>query len=196
MTANLLMNELLCGSPSEARAWLQEVVSGSVNALPDFNWLGFAFAAGSNAHETARRGDKPSSLGWAKVAVSVYEKLAATSEEYESHACEMSAMNLRASLINKFGSSAGHDILDGEAVVNWFWEKLELPLEEVKEVSRQWHELGYEEKVERLKNNPSPLLAIMRIKNRLGVIDVLRNGGIVPLSDEIQSWLVARGQFA
>jgi hypothetical protein len=196
MTADLLMNELLCGSSSEARAWLQGAVSGRVNVPPDFNWLGFAFAAGSNAHEVAIKGDQASSLGWAEVAVGVYERLAASPEEYESHACEMSAMNLRACLINRFGSSAGHEILDGEAVVNWFWAKLELPLEEVKEVSRQWHQLGYEERVERLKNNPSPLLAITRIKNRLAVIDVLRNGGKVQLSDEIQSWLVARDRLA
>ena len=118
------MEEILNGSSTNALYWW-EAVSSSVIVLPsNFDWHLLASGIVVNAYKYAKIDDEKSSLEWAELAIAVEAMLAKSPEEHIAHACEMTAMTLRAKMICKFGNIAGHSVLDSDLIFKWFYEKL------------------------------------------------------------------------
>jgi hypothetical protein len=108
----------------------------------------------------------------------------------------MSAMTLRVYLIDNFGDLKGNYVLDSQIIINWFYNSLDLTFDEVLEESSLWNNLNHEEKILRLKTSPDNMIKIMRIKNRLVVIDSLQKTEKIELNDDLKLWLKSRKQFA
>lgn len=191
---NSLLNDLLNDSPNQLKLWLKEVDNGKENPPTDFNWHGLAFCSATNARNYKEK-DKKLSLEWAEISVKIYMELAKTSDSSASHAFEMSAMWLQSFLINHFGNVSGHSILDGSHIFNWFFAKAELSLKAMLEEMKTWKEMSHEEKIKTVKENPSKILAVTYIKNRLSIIDFLNKGGKVTVNNELKNWLEARKDF-
>jgi hypothetical protein len=196
MTESVTANDLANKSLTEVKTWLVNISPSQITSDSEFNWLGFAFVAGSNARKYARENEKDESLGWAEISLKIYEKLSETSDQNISHSCEMSAMTLRVYLIDNFGDLKGNYVLDSQIIINWFYNSLDLTFDEVLEESSLWNNLNHEEKILRLKTSPDNMIKIMRIKNRLVVIDSLQKTEKIELNDDLKLWLKSRKQFA
>lgn len=191
---NSLLNDLLNDSSNKVKSWLEEIDTGRENPPVDFNWHGLAFGSASNARNYKEK-DEKLSLEWAEISVKIYMKLAKTSDPAASHGFEMSAMWLQAFLINHFGNISGHSILDSDIIFKWFFAKAELSLKATLEEMKTWKEMSHEEKIKTVKENPSKIIALTFIKNRLTVIDFLNKSGKVAVNNELKEWLEARKDF-
>jgi len=187
-----LMEQILKGSSTDAVSWWKTVNSGAVILSPDFDWYLLASGIVTNAYRYAKNNDEESSLKWAELAISVEAMLAKSPEEYIAHACEMTAMTLRAKMICKFGYVAGHSVLDSDLIFKWFYEKVPFSSAEMIEREQKWWQLNNEERVRILKDNPAEELKTTYLKNRLTVIDILEKCGRIPISNDLIEWLKAR----
>lgn len=190
------MEEILKGSPSNAKLWWKAVSVGEVLVQPNFNWHLFTSEVVANAYRHAKGNDEKSCLEWAELAIILEEFLAASSdEEVVAHACEMTAMQLRATLISKFGHVAGHLVLDSNAIIKWFFDRLTISLTEMIEGEKHWWKISDKERVARLKTDAAENLQIMYAKNRPCVIKVLENCQSGFVTAGLREWLVANAEL-
>ena len=119
-----------------------------------------------------------------------------SNDKNAANACELSAMTLRAFMINSFEDLKGSYVLDSQIIIDWFYENLDLSLKDALEESDQCHKFRHEEKISRLKTDPTKIVMITRIKNRLTVIEFLQKSGKVNLDNNLKTWLEARKHFA
>lgn len=153
---------------SEILHLLQEVKATSEKLPDNINWLGLAEARAFDAQVDA-------DLESVEIAVSIYEQLAKqTPEGGESFL--LSAMMLRASMINKLGVHSGHSLLEVEPIILWFFKSLTLSYSEAKAKAKNWQSCDINE-----------IRELRRIKNRLGVISVLAQA--IDLDENIKNWL-------
>ncbi|MGX1776316.1 hypothetical protein ACWIGW_29690 [Nocardia brasiliensis] len=164
-----LLDHLLSLPPTEIETWLR--TSG---APPDFNWLGLAEVT---AHE-AMRADATSGISWARVAICIRERIAATAQDDSLRQSQIiSAMNLRAAMINRHGPLPGDPLLDCQQIYRWFLNRHPDQIEQVTTDAAHWRELP----IARIRE-------LRRIKNEL---NVLRNLGscIDVAPPEAQRWI-------
>lgn len=155
-----------------AQRWLENAETHPAAAL--FDWHGFAEAAATLAHGASSITDADA---WAAVSVRAYERLSLREEE--PRLFELSAMNLRAAMIQRFGTCDGHLVRDVKILVEWF-RRTAMPIHDAKRVAQELRSLPPEQwskHVDRLR----PLRAL---KNRISVFRALDD----PPSDVVP-WL-------
>ena len=163
---------LLQQPPGEILKWLERAWSDQQILPAGFNWLGLAETAGTRAN--AR-----SDVQWADVAIRVYTCLASQTknETMRDNALD-SAMNLRASMIIRYGAKTGHPVLDSSLIKRWFYEQLDWPYEEVLHKAKEWKGLPLEE-----------IQALHRIKTRLKVLKLLVEHKRLQADEQLNAWL-------
>ena len=176
--ATLLLKRLVHGPVLEVERWLEAVRSGQ-NTVPEgFNWLGLAEQAGFNARTGRLNLTVSPDLDWARIATSVYDRLAWESDPADRESLVHSSMTLRAYMIPRLGSVAGDAVLDSEMVRQWFIESTRLTPEEAADRSERWRELEID-----------GIRELRRIKNRLSVVKLLIDGGYFTDDILLNEWL-------
>jgi hypothetical protein len=166
-------------STSEVQDWLTHALSAPEGTPSDFNWLGLAELASANARDTL-------STQWASIATQTYEYLASREGQIEGGSFMRSAMMLRAYMITHLGVNRDDPILDVRVIEDWFFDSLELPLDEVKK------RLPASSLADLQSKTISELQLLRRLKNRLNVIAVLAGSGSVPVDPRLLEWLSLR----
>ncbi len=166
-------NVLLHQSPSEVLNWMQSAWSNPQVIREGFNWLGVAEGVGTKANLNA-------DLGWAEVAIRIYEWLAGrANDESIRHSELSSAMSLRASMINKRHQTVlDHIVLDSKRIVHWFYNELNVPYDEVVHKVENWEALQLDQ-----------IRSLKRIKNRLSILKSLIAKGYIQPDKSLQAWL-------
>jgi hypothetical protein len=118
---------LLNGGVQAAQQWLDRANANPADVPSNFNWLAFAFGAGTRAHSASTIEDADA---WASISIRVYEQLA-TSLDWAASA-ELSAMNLRAWMIRRYGASELHPVRDVRQLVRWFEQATSMQYNEVR----------------------------------------------------------------
>jgi hypothetical protein len=164
---------LLHQSPNEVLNWIQSAWSDPRVIPEGFNWLGVAEVASTKANLNA-------DLGWAEVAIRIYEWLASiASDESIRHSDLSSAMSLRASMINKKHQTIpDHIVLDSKRIVYWFYSKLNMYDDEVVYKIENWRALPLDQ-----------IRTLKRIKNRLSILKSLIAKGYIQPDENLQAWL-------
>lgn len=127
-----------------------------------------------------------SALEWAKISLSVYDLLEsrATAGDRDSYA--QSAMNLRASLIARFGVVPEHQVLDVDRVVYWFFESLRISVQEAHGRASTYRNQGMNiDNIKELRK----IRELRRIKNRLAVLRLLIDSGHLDPRAGLRAWL-------
>ena len=166
-------NELLHQSPGEVLNWMRSAWSNPQQVPEGFNWLGVAEGAGAQANLSA-------DLGWAEVAIRIYEWLAGrANDESIRHSELSSAMSLRASMMNKRRQTIpDHIVLDSQRIVHWFYDELNVPYDEVVHEVGNWRALQLDQ-----------IRTLRRIKNRLSMLRSLSAKGYIRPDEGLQRWL-------
>ncbi|GAB4296367.1 MAG: hypothetical protein Fur0025_33880 [Oscillatoriaceae cyanobacterium] len=150
----------------------------------EFNWLGLAEAAADNAYASRSYEANTTDIKWAEIATTIYERLAAIADKKKSGSGEslrISAMMLRAGMIDKFGVVSYHPILDINIIFQWFRQNLKLSCEEVEKKAANWRILPVEE-----------IRELRKLKNRLQVISAINDSHKFGLEPDIKAWLSLR----
>lgn len=168
---------LVAGDAVVAQRWLENAEAHPPGVPSDFNWHGFAEGAATNAHVAATMSDAEL---WASVSVRVYDRLA--SDEEHGAPFELSAMNLRASMIRRHGASAASPVRDLGKLVEWFLARVPMPVADARREATRLRAVPVEEWTLHL----DVLRTLRALKNR---INVFRSLGEPP--DEIRPWLDA-----
>jgi hypothetical protein len=163
-------------STQDIETWLDSVsIGGEVEEEP-FNWQLFAFSIASQA--TDERSPRK-----ARIAIRVYEGLAAREMDPDPFSLMYSAMNLRAWMIRELGVREGHEVLDPQPIVDWVKRVTTLPIE----VARQFLSTGD------IKTIPTEQLRRLReIKNALAPLTLVPESSILPKHPELTEWLQIR----
>lgn len=174
-----LLKSLATKNGKEVLEWLDDVKNGEKEVPIDFNWLGLAEIATDRAFSLKSSSDLPD-LDWARAGIIIYENLANKCEPQTSsqESLLISSMYIRVRIIIKVGVVAGDKLRDPQIIVDWFFSKLALSLDEVKLIIPKW------------KESLSNLKELRRIKNRLTVIKTLCEEGVKLENQEIYKWLI------
>ena len=167
-------DQLLQGDNREASMWLEKVWSGRRPVPAEFNWYLLAQGAAGLARTKL-------DLGWANLAVKVYDYIAAKGNASLADSVINSCMMLKAYMISELGVVQGDPILDVEPIVEWFLKSPDIA--EAPEGIRP-DSLNVDE-TRRLR----------RIKNRLAVIQVLADKDVLPPNVTLSAWLALRKQL-
>jgi hypothetical protein len=93
------------------------------------------------------------------------------------------------------GNLAGSYILDSQTIIDWFYDNLDFSLDNALEISNKWGRLIQENNFSELEIDKDELIKVRRIKNRLSVIEALKNSKKVSLENEIQKWFIEKNNF-
>ncbi|GAB1539969.1 hypothetical protein NUACC21_26380 [Scytonema sp. NUACC21] len=200
--ATKLLNCLIEKQATQVQDWLKSIWQGKQHIPENFNWAGLAAVASDKARgsvASSGEGESPN-LEWAKVAVSVYDFLAATHPDMK-HSFSRDAMMLRAYTISKMGHIPGDPILDGSCIVNWFLNNLRFSPKEALSIALSWKDL-VTHKYQDLTQNQQKFAALIeevrelrQIKNQLLVIQLLSQNNQFNLDEEMNTWLSIQQQL-
>lgn len=165
------LQELLQQSPVQVLDWLHEVQKGHKQVPLNFNWLGLAEAASFEARSQKN-------LTWAEVAVTVYQRLADSTDSTQKAGLISSMMHLKAFMITQLGIIHNDTILDPDAIIQWFFESLPYNYEQTELKTAHWRTLPIQE-----------IKALKLIKSRLSVIASLVDNNKIHPDTELQAWL-------
>ena len=150
------------------------------------NWHGIAEVCALKAR-TLLSAELDAALAWANASTHLYARLAKT-HPGDAESYERSGLTLRAGLIQKLGPIPGDELRDPADILAWVSGSLVLPREDAKARSSLW----------RAKRGQLPvaeLRTLRRIKNRLGLIEVIASVPGVQIPPLILSWLAIRGEL-
>lgn len=197
-----LLNCLTQQKATQVQDWLKSVWQGKQQIPENFNWNGLAFVAADKARGsvTSLGEQELPNLEWAKVAISVYDFLAATHPNMK-HSFSRDAMMLRAYTISKMGHIPGDPILDGACIVNWFLNNLKFSPKEALSIALSWKDV-VTHKYKELTQNQQQFAALIekvrelrQIKNQLLVIQLLSQNNQFNLDEEMNTWLSIQQQL-
>ncbi|WP_426744742.1 hypothetical protein VZQ01_24160 [Myxococcus faecalis] len=175
-----LFDAVLARPAQEVAAWLEDVTIGQPVDQEDFNWEVFAFTIATRAGEEQ-------SLPWARIALRTYEALAHSAQARAAHSFWLSAMNLRARLIEDLGPRQGDDILDPEIVREWFQRVATLAPQEAQALLASSD----------IRAFPRDKLLLLRdIKNALNILSRIAEPDLTRLHPELKDWLMLRARYA
>ncbi len=172
------VEELFREDAAQVEAWLEGVRLGEIRLPEGFNWHGFAEGA---TFRSRRSLESPSpDQRWGRIAISVYDRLAADSEPDPGIADSFSRswMLLRVSMIRAFGPHEGDPVLDPAVITGWFFRGVSMSFEDASEKTKNWQSCGIE-----------VIRALRGIKNKLNIILAFSNLDICVMDPELQTWL-------
>jgi hypothetical protein len=172
------LNDLLKKDVAEIREWIQTVRAQQNEASHDFNWLGLAESASFNA---SSEHTSTVALLWAEVALEAYDWLAKNSEPDTCVSFTNASTLLRAAMIARYGSEAGHTVLDMDTIVSNFFTDLPLSYEEAEEKARNWKVIEIDE-----------IRKLRKIKNRLKAMELLAEHNTIRADQTLCRWLTLR----
>ncbi|MCP3059260.1 hypothetical protein LXT21_10790 [Myxococcus sp. K38C18041901] len=174
-----LFDAVLAKPTQEVAAWLEGVTIGEPVDQEAFNWEVFAFTMATRAGEER-------SLPWARIALRTYEALAHRARARAAHSFWLSAMNLRARLIEDLGSRQGDTILDPEIVREWFQRVATLSPQDAQTLLASPD----------LQALPREKLLLLRdIKNALNILSRIAEPDLTRRHPELQDWLMLRARL-
>lgn len=191
--ADRLASWLLEQDPSLTLQWLYEMLEGVRSQPEGFNWVGLAECAAydtfGNTFHMSENASLPN-LKWANVAVLAYH-YAISQEKHNTrlaHKPEMkklsylsleeALMNIQARCILAFGHVAGDPVLDGNLLLQCFFDDLPFSADEVRE--------RYEGAEKEL--TPKEQREFIRIRKKIAVLQPLREKQVLPPSPELLAW--------
>jgi hypothetical protein len=166
---------LVAGDVATAQRWLENAEANPSSVPSDFNWHGFAEVAATNAYYASTTNDAEL---WASISVRVYDRLASDGKHGPSF--ELSAMNLRASMIRRYGASATSPVRDLSRLVEWFLASVPMPLADAEHAAVQLRA----HPVEQWPRHLEAQRTLRALKNRINVFRTLEDP-----PDEIRPWL-------
>jgi hypothetical protein len=146
------------------------------------------------------------SLEWAEIALCA-ANVGARINPTRRHSYLYRAMLLRTQFIARFGSEAGHPILDSGVVVRWFFEELKFSPAEAKQRSERWKDLRFQQEfatelenhdasengaageTPHIKETLNELLDLQLLKYRLQLLRRLAESGELPPDPANMEWL-------
>lgn len=185
--ATKLLKSLIKKDAIQVQAWLKTIWTGKEHISDNFNWLGLAQVASSKASENLN-------LEWAKVAIYVYDFLAANQPNASGKESFMSsAMTLRAYMISKLGATPGDEVLDIEYLVNWFFDDLKISDKDALIKASAWKQILAAKNKQDIQNKLDAELEefriLRRIKSRLTLFKLLSESNKFIPDKEIADWL-------
>lgn len=127
-----------------------------------------------------------SALEWAKISPSVYDLLESRATAGDRDSYVQSAMNLRASLIARFGVVPEHQVLDVDRIVYWFFDSLRISVQEAHGRASTYRNRGVNiDSIKELRK----IRELRRIKNRLAVLRLLIDSGHLDPRAGLRAWL-------
>ena len=185
--ATKLLKSLLQKDAIQVQAWLKTIWTGKEHISNNFNWHGLAEVAASRASDNLN-------LEWAKVAIYVYNFLAANQPNATGKESFMSsAMTLRAYMISKLGATPGDEILDIEYLVNWFFNDLKISDKDALIKADAWKKMLASKNKKDIQNKLDAELEEFRIlrqiKSRLTLFKLLSESNKFTPDKEIADWL-------
>ncbi len=176
------LTHVLRQPPDEVVAWLDSVQHEDTTSLTEFNWLGLAEAASTNALAC---NDYTQSLSWGEVAIRVYDDLRRQSTSVsDSLSMLLSVMYLRASLIVRFGERSATSILDPDQVLTLFL--FNAPFKSAHEAARL---------LDRTSSTVEDIRRLRILKNLLGPIELLVKQGYADYSLDMDAWLSLKNEL-
>lgn len=169
-----LLNENLLAILS----FVRETINKSSRPTDNFNWLGLADTAASNA--LLEGNTREIALVWAKIATLVYSYLESGLSMADRASYERSMWLLRIKCIQKFGINKEDELLNPQMVIDWFVANTNIDIEEAKEKAKCSDLLPSEQWLE-----------LCLLKNRLRLVRLLFNNGQVPKESSafVNQWL-------
>jgi hypothetical protein len=171
------VEDILALSADEVLSWMATVeVGGEVDGAP-FNWHGLAFTAASRAV-------KQHDLTWGRVAVLIYEELARRAHPADARSFRLSAMRVRAALINRFGDKPGDEVLDFDRIRLWFEQVPSMSVEDATRIIRS---------ADSIVAIPIETLRRLReVKNALNVLHLISRTELWENYPDLDRWLRLR----
>jgi len=173
-----LLHFLLQQSADQTFEWIQNAWRDTQLVPKDFNWLGLAEVAAFQARRGNEFSTRLPDLVWAKIAIAIYEYLIEKTGRAHKQSFELSIMSLRAHCIIALGSVPDDPILDVNRIVQWFFQNVEMTLDEAREKAANWKERPLEE-----------IRELRYIKNRLSIIKPLFLKESLECNQELSDWL-------
>lgn len=177
------MNDKLTASPESLLALPVEQVllvvqqrDETINPNCAFNWHCIAEVAASRATANASR-DQQVALLWATISVTIYDRLAQTTEVKARPLFERDSMSIRSNMILLLGPKYGHPVLDPTALENWFLNQVGESVEKVSSLVEHWERL-----------QASDQFTLFEMKQRFDVISALLSKGVFKQSDKLKQW--------
>jgi hypothetical protein len=167
---------LLKGEALAAQQWVENAESNP-DSVPGFNWHGLAEGAATNAHKAVTLTDADA---WAAISVRTYDRLAIPASDVERRSLELSAMHLRASMIERHGAAHEHPVRDPQTLVGWFRKTIPMPPKQAELEASQLRALP----ADRWSEHTDRVRALRALKNRIGVFRTLDEP-----PDELRPWL-------
>ena len=165
-------------SAQEIQQWIKNVREGREHVSKNFNWLGLAEAATFNSYAREKSPSSLPNLDWAKVAVEAYHHLIEISQPSERFRFEHSIMLLRAYLLAHLGPRENEELLQVNPVVDWIFQDIDMPYDEVQRRAEIWTTLSKPE-----------MLQLRRIKTRLSILRLMRDHGLLQERQGFDAWL-------
>lgn len=170
MDTNKRVIEILELPAAEALAWTNANLVEIRARTSSFNWHLLAESMATQANQEPN-------LDWGRAAIKIYECLASLSPDF-GDSFLYSAMQLRANMIIRFGSTIDDPILCIGPMLDWFHHWTQITLPDAINASKNWQTLPVAE-----------IKALRKIKNCLTILKRLDNSGFLAAYPEIQKWI-------
>jgi hypothetical protein len=167
--------------PGEVQDWLRRYRAGSAVLPTGTRMRNLAQLAGFRAQRMPTNPGDRADLEWARVAIDLYEEASRQSDERTRIDLEVSAMTMRALMIERHGIVEGDYIQDPQQITRWFFERLPMTLEEATRRAAHWRLLPIAE-----------IRELRVIKNRLRPLETLRRDRLLAVSMDLDAWLARR----
>lgn len=172
--------DLQSQKPDEVLSWLADIQSGRthLNVVPDDQvnwWLALTEVAKSRARKAVA--DR---LLWLQVVKTVYGYLGSVTGKADSDSNEQSFYMFLVSIIREHGAVLEQPLLDPKVIEEWFFNRLSFSSDKVVSLLK---DKGW-------RNLPLAQIAELRqLKNRLSVLEQLREAGYLSDNIELSRWL-------
>lgn len=169
------ISEAINKSPEDAAAWLESLTR---EEMKNANIFAFAQATASNATKFDSLSNEERKK-WSCISIKAYHIYSELVDASSKQSCELSEMNLRASMIVRMGAKPEEPLLKLSVIENWCISSLnEQKVKIIEEEINEWTKLP----IERIKE-------LRKLKNKLNVCKYLNDNGYLNENNLVQRLL-------